>query len=68
MLRAESSQVSFYGNHIYDRLIPEDHLLKLLDKVVDFLALESAVTPGGNAVCLPSPIVAPPPQGVGMDM
>ena len=36
MLRAKSSQVSFYGNHIYDRLIPKDHFLKLLDKAVDF--------------------------------
>jgi len=36
MLRAKSSQVSFYGNHIYDRVIPKDHFLKLLDKAVDF--------------------------------
>ncbi len=36
MLRAKSSQVSFYGNHIYDRVIPENHFLKLLDKAVDF--------------------------------
>jgi transposase len=36
MLRAKSSQLSFYGNHIYDRVIPRDHLLKLLDKVADF--------------------------------
>jgi len=36
MLRAKSSQLSFYGNHIYDRVIPETHFLKLLDKVVDF--------------------------------
>jgi len=36
MLREKSSQLSFYGNHIYDRVIPEDHFLKLLDKVVDF--------------------------------
>ncbi len=36
MLRAKSSQVSFYGNHIYDRLISKDHFLKLLDKAVDF--------------------------------
>jgi len=36
MLRAKSSQFSFYGNHIYDRVIPEDHLLKLLDRAVDF--------------------------------
>ena len=36
MLRAKSSQLSFYGNHIYDRVIPKDHFLKLLDKAVDF--------------------------------
>ncbi len=35
MLRAKSSQLSFYGNHIYDRVIPEGHFLKLLDKVAD---------------------------------
>jgi IS5 family transposase len=36
MLRPESVQTSFYGNHIYDRVIPEDHFLRLLDKAVDF--------------------------------
>ena len=36
MLRPKSAQTSFYGNHIYDRLIPKDHFLKLLDKAVDF--------------------------------
>ena len=36
MLRAKSRQFSFYGNHIYDRVIPEDHFLKLVDRVVDF--------------------------------
>jgi len=36
MLRAKSSQLSFYGNHIYDRVIPDNHFLKLLDKAVDF--------------------------------
>jgi len=36
MLRATSSQFSFYGNHIYDRVIPEGHFLKLLNKAVDF--------------------------------
>jgi len=36
MLRAKSNQLSFYGNHIYDRVIPETHFLKLLDKVIDF--------------------------------
>ena len=36
MLSAKSSQLSFYGNHIYDRVIPKGHFLKLLNKVVDF--------------------------------
>lgn len=36
MLRTKSSQLSFYGNHIYDRVIPKDHFLKLLNKVADF--------------------------------
>jgi len=36
MLKTKSSQISFYGDHIYDRVIPEDHFLKLLDRAVDF--------------------------------
>ncbi len=36
MLRAKLSQLSFYGEHIYDRVIPKDHFLKLLDKAIDF--------------------------------
>jgi len=36
MLRAKPSQLSFYGSHIYHRVIPETHFLKLLDKAVDF--------------------------------
>ena len=36
MLRAESNQLSFYGSHVYDRVIPEDHFLKCLNRVVDF--------------------------------
>jgi IS5 family transposase len=36
MLRPPSMQLSFYGNHIYDRVIPEDHFLKLLNRAVDF--------------------------------
>jgi hypothetical protein len=34
----------------------------------DFLALESAITPTGYAICSYSSAAAPPPQGVGMDM
>jgi IS5 family transposase len=35
MLRPKSAQTSFYGNHIYDRVIPKDHFLKLLDRAAD---------------------------------
>src|SRR4030066_631001 len=28
MLKPKSSQLSFYGDHIYDRIIPEGHFLK----------------------------------------
>ncbi|MFC1934149.1 hypothetical protein ACFLWC_06560 [Chloroflexota bacterium] len=30
MLRPKSSQLSFYGSHVYDRAITKDHFLKLL--------------------------------------
>jgi len=36
VLKVKSRQLSFYGNHIYDRVIPEYHFLKLLNKAVDF--------------------------------
>jgi IS5 family transposase len=36
MLKPKSSQLSFYGDHIYDRVIPEGHFLKLLERAVDF--------------------------------
>jgi IS5 family transposase len=36
MLKPKSSQLSFYGEHIYGRVIPGNHFLKQLDKVVDF--------------------------------
>jgi hypothetical protein len=35
MLRAKSSQLYFYGNHIDGQAIPNDHFLKLLDKAYD---------------------------------
>lgn len=34
MLKPKSSQLSFYGDHIYDRVIPDDHFLKQLDKAI----------------------------------
>ena len=36
MLKTKSSQLSFYGDHIYDQVIPEEHFLKQLDRAVDF--------------------------------
>ena len=36
MLRATSTRLSFCGNHTYDRLIPNNHFLRMLDKAVDF--------------------------------
>jgi len=58
MLRTKSSQLSFYGNHIYDRVIPEDHFLKLLNKVVNFSFVNDlcrdAYTPAfGRPACGP---------------
>jgi hypothetical protein len=45
MLRPKSSQLSFYGKHIYDRVIPKGHFLKLLDRAVDFsLSSSSSAT------------------------
>jgi len=43
-------------------------LAELCKEASDFLALEPAVAPGGNAVCLYSSFVTPPPQGVRVDM
>ena len=36
MLKPKSNQLSFYGDHIYDRVIPDNHFLKLLERAVDF--------------------------------
>ena len=36
MLKPRSNQISFYGDHIYERVIPAGHFLRLLEKVVDF--------------------------------
>ena len=59
MLRAKSRRLSFYGNHIYDRVIPEGHFLKLLDRVVDFSFINElchdAYTPDfGRPACEPA--------------
>ena len=36
ILKSKSSLLSFYGDHIYHRVIPDDHFLKQLDKAIDF--------------------------------
>jgi hypothetical protein len=36
MLKPKSPQTSFYGSYLYDRIIPQDHLLRKINQVVDF--------------------------------
>ena len=36
MLKLKSPQESFYGNYLYDRIVPIDHLLRKINQVVDF--------------------------------
>ena len=36
MLRPKSPQSSFYGSYLYDRIVPADHLLRKINRVVDF--------------------------------
>ena len=36
MLKPKSPQASFYGSYLYDRIIPQDHLLRKIDQTVDF--------------------------------
>ena len=36
MLKIQPQQQSFYGDMLYKRVIPKDHLLKKIDKAIDF--------------------------------
>jgi len=36
MLKPRSPQESFYGSYLYDRIVPVDHLLRKINRVVDF--------------------------------
>jgi transposase len=36
MLKPRSPQASFYGSYLYDKIVPVDHLLRKINKVVDF--------------------------------
>jgi hypothetical protein len=35
MLKPKSSQDSFYGSYLYDRIVPKDHLLRKINAVID---------------------------------
>jgi hypothetical protein len=39
MLKTKSPQASFYGSYLYDRIIPQDHLLRKINQVVDYDSL-----------------------------
>jgi transposase len=36
MLKPRSPQASFYGSYLYDKIVPDDHLLRKINQVVDF--------------------------------
>ena len=36
MLKPKSPQTLFYGSYLYDRIVPQDHLLRKINQVVDF--------------------------------
>jgi transposase len=36
MLRPKPPQASFYGSYLYDKIVPQDHLLRKINAVVDF--------------------------------
>jgi transposase len=36
MLKPKSPQESFFGSYLYDRIVPDDHLLRKINQVVDF--------------------------------
>ncbi|MDA2921878.1 transposase [Patescibacteria group bacterium AH-259-L07] len=43
MLKIKPQQQSFYGDFLYDRVIPKDHLLKKIDKIIDFSFVNDVV-------------------------
>jgi len=43
MLRARSPQASFYGSYLYDRIVPQYHLLRRINQVVDFSFIQDLV-------------------------
>ena len=43
MLRSKPPQNSFYGSYLYDRIVPQDHLLRKINAVVDFSFIKDLV-------------------------
>lgn len=36
MLKPRSPQESFFGSYLYDKIVPQDHLLRKINQTVDF--------------------------------
>jgi len=43
MLKPRSPQESFYGSYLYDRIVPQDHLLRKINQTVDFSFISGLV-------------------------
>jgi transposase len=43
MLKPHSPQASFYGSYLYDRIVPQDHLLRKINQVADFSFIRDLV-------------------------
>ena len=43
MLKLKSAQESFYGNYLYDRIVPEDHLLRKINSGMDFSFVDELI-------------------------
>jgi transposase len=43
MLKPKPPQTSFYGDYLYDRIVPQDHLLRKINQVVDFSFINDIV-------------------------
>lgn len=43
MLRRKPPQESFYGAYLYDRIVPQDQLLRKINQVVDFSFVHNLV-------------------------
>jgi hypothetical protein len=50
MLKPKSNQSSFYGNYLYDRIVPADHLLRKINAVVDFSFVNDPCLPGKSTI------------------